>query len=239
MKKLCILFLGCQLVGLSGLVHAESQPDVQSIPQLRTLALNYLQSVITKPDNTQLNITVGNIDPRLTLKSCASSKLVAYLPPGYSATSTSIVGIRCDGTTPWSIFIPVSITQTQQVMSTTRPLAAGTLLTAQDFQLTPININKLSSGSITDPNRLLGQRLKHPIGAGIPISPSDTEFPTVVKRGEPVSIEAINTSIRVSSHGVAMSDGRKGDNILVRNLSSNRQISGQVVGPGRVTVETQ
>lgn len=238
MRKLALLFLAANVAILPGIAQADTPNEFESITLLKTMASDYLHSLIKKPENTSLSITVGNIDPRLSLKKCPVSKLSCYLPPGNSATTANIVGIRCDSSTPWSVYIPVSTSLTQNVMTSTRPLSAGTLLSSNDFQLSPVNVNKLSNGSVTDPTQLIGQRLKHAIGPGIPITAHDTELPTMIKRGEQVSIDVTHGLIHVSTSGVALSDGRKGENISVKNISSNRQISALVVAPGKVSVET-
>jgi flagellar basal body P-ring formation protein FlgA len=69
------------------------------------------------------------------------------------------------------------------------------------------------------------------------IEGEDAEDPILVKNRDTVKLIAIVGSLRITSMGEAMQDGRDGQLIQVRNLESSRVIKGRVSGPGMVEVE--
>ena len=58
----------------------------------------------------------------------------------------------------------------------------------------------------------------------------------VVCRNETVTIKAIKFGMLITTKGVALTDGSHGEQIKVKNIKSNRIISGQVTGISEVTV---
>ena len=58
----------------------------------------------------------------------------------------------------------------------------------------------------------------------------------MIFKGDTVMITAKKAGMEVNMPGEALSDGRKGKQIRVRNIKSERIITGKVVGPGLVEV---
>ncbi|WP_225319022.1 flagellar basal body P-ring formation chaperone FlgA [Cellvibrio sp. KY-GH-1] len=81
---------------------------------------------------------------------------------------------------------------------------------------------------------MVGREAKRNIGKGEVFKTNQMDSPTTVRRGEVVMLESIAGAIKVSSSGTAMSDGRLGQKIRVKNSSSERVISGIVKGQGLV-----
>ena len=73
-------------------------------------------------------ITAGELDPRLRLANC-TTKLQAFLPAGARAQGNTTVGVRCNGRSPWQVYVPVAVKILDQVLVASRPLARGTPLT--------------------------------------------------------------------------------------------------------------
>jgi flagella basal body P-ring formation protein FlgA len=62
------------------------------------------------------------------------------------------------------------------------------------------------------------------------------EPPLVVRRGEAVVISAASSIVAVKVAGVALTDGRLGEQIRIKNLSSSRIVQAKMVGPGQAEV---
>jgi flagella basal body P-ring formation protein FlgA len=60
------------------------------------------------------------------------------------------------------------------------------------------------------------------------------DAPLVIKRGDTVSMEANIGGITVKTSGTAISDGRIGQQIRVKNNQSARVINAKVIGSGQV-----
>jgi len=58
--------------------------------------------------------------------------------------------------------------------------------------------------------------------------------PKLIRRGDQVVIVATTGGISVRMAGTAMADGRRDEQITVKNKSSNRLIKVRVVAPGTV-----
>jgi flagella basal body P-ring formation protein FlgA len=61
--------------------------------------------------------------------------------------------------------------------------------------------------------------------------------PPLVRRGDIVLVTAEGRGLRVTAQGEAKQDGKSGDVIRVRNLTSNRDVVGQVDGERSVRVQ--
>ena len=81
---------------------------------------------------------------------------------------------------------------------------------------------------------IVGKEVKYTINKGDAFRTSMLDAPLAIKRGDEVVMEASIGSIRVSSNGTAISDGRIGQQIRVKNNQSERVINARVVGPGKV-----
>jgi len=59
----------------------------------------------------------------------------------------------------------------------------------------------------------------------------------LIHRGDPVTITAINSAIRVSIKGIAIENGKLGDRIRVKNLSSSQIIDAKIVAKQQVEIK--
>jgi flagella basal body P-ring formation protein FlgA len=80
---------------------------------------------------------------------------------------------------------------------------------------------------------VLGAKAKKNLRLGEIIEDRDI---CVVCRNETVTIKAIKFGMIITTKGVALKDGSHGEQIKVKNIKSNRIISGQVTGVSEVTV---
>jgi flagella basal body P-ring formation protein FlgA len=88
-----------------------------------------------------------------------------------------------------------------------------------------------------DIEEIIGKTVKKDINAGTVVKNDMIEDRYVVKTNEIVSILAQNNRIMVKTKGRAIEKGKIGDVIRVKNVSSNKEILGKVVGSGVVTVD--
>ena len=88
-----------------------------------------------------------------------------------------------------------------------------------------------------DAEHAAGMVVLRAIAAGAEIRPELLALPNQVNRGDAVEVEVRSGGARLAFTGTAESSGRNGDQVSVRNPSSNRIFRARVEGKGKVTVE--
>lgn len=190
---------------------------------------------LQQTNESEISISVNNLDPRLRLSPC-DGKLNFELRDNGSPGGNVSVHARCQSQQPWALYIPAQVSISQAVVVASRGIARNSVLSLADFDTQLRDISQLPDNVVMDAGRILGKVTKRNIRAGEVLRLSNVSEPTVIKRGDAVVIEARSGSILVSSQGVAMANGRIGDQISVRNTQSERIVRVKIIGPGRARV---
>ena len=140
----------------------------------------------------------------------------------------TIVGVGCDSPKSWTLYVPVNLFVTTEVLVAARTLPRGHLLTAGDLSRDERDVSRMHTGYLTDIRELAGQRLKHQVIAGRPITPAMIEADRIIARGQTVTLVASGPGISVTMTGKALTDGALNQRIRVENLNSGRTIEGIV-----------
>ena len=120
------------------------------------------------------------------------------------------------------------------ILVTKNTVERGDLLSAGDVQLKRHNISNLRGAFLTDPDDVVGLTAKRRIRPLQPLSSSQLDMPILVSRGQKVIMIASQDGIEARTLGEAMKNGRKGDLIQVRNLTSKKTVSAVVDQSGVV-----
>lgn len=179
-----------------------------------------------------VHIDVGRPDPRLRLAQC-SQPLEVFEQGRAVSVGPNTLGVRCPGAVPWTIYLTARVSQLIPVLVTTRPLALGHMITAEDLVLVSQDQGQLRQSTLADPTLAIGRVVARPLTAGMPLTTQHIAAATVVRRGERVTIRAGASGLAVEAPGKALSDGAAGSRIRVENLRSRRVVEG-TVGPDRV-----
>lgn len=177
----------------------------------------------------------GRLDSRLRLKQC-DQPLESYTPQGKKQMGKITVGVRCNGTTPWSLFVPVTVKVMTKIVVATNSLPRGSIIQPGDVTVEMRDISRLHRGFLEDTKAVVGKKLRQRIGRNQVITSSKLVAPLTVKRNNRVLIRASNKTIQVSMAGKALQNGSMGQVIRVKNESSNKEVDARVVGPGIVEV---
>lgn len=196
------------------------------------------QHVLDRTDlfSGKLSVRVHPPDRRLRLTLC-DQPLQTYESPNGLKPGRSVVGVRCEGSKPWKLFVSVSIATLQPVVITRTPLARGQLIQAQDLEIAERDTARLHKAFYADSSRLAGLRAKRNVQAGKVVTPSMLTRNQVVSRGSQVEILANAGNLEVRMRGKALANGAIGERIRVQNLTSGRKITGLVIEPGVVQVQ--
>lgn len=146
------------------------------------------------------------------------------------------VRIGCEGSAPWTIFMPAQVKLFRQVVVAVQPLKRAHVLEDADIALVERDVGLLTQGYLTDPARVVGQKLRRPVVNDQVLAPVFLEQAEAVRKGDQVVILARTATINVKMPGEALSDGAPGQQIRVRNLRSQRVIKARVIEPGTVEV---
>jgi flagella basal body P-ring formation protein FlgA len=113
----------------------------------------------------------------------------------------------------------------------------GKTIQPQDIGNIKIPDRELPIDCITAVEDLYGAQLKQNIPLNTPMSKQMLNLPIIIKRGESVEMRFKKKGISLVIQGEAMSQGRKGDKIQIKNISSQKIVSARIIGPGQVLVE--
>lgn len=174
-----------------------------------------------------LTLRAAPLDPRLRVASCDQA-LTGFLTDSSALRNQKTVGVRCEGSVRWTIYISVSVESQAEVVVARRSLARDTDVSASDFKLETRRVPGIVSAYVTDLTTLTGQRLSHPIAAGEPLGFEALAPAFLVHRGQQVVILARAGTLEVRMNGVALGDGRASEHIRVQNQSSQRVVEGIV-----------
>lgn len=184
---------------------------------------------------SRINLQMGRLDNRLKLTQC-NTPLTSSLGPGAQLHGKTTVQVRCNGDKPWTVHLSAHIKLYTKVVKTLEPLDKGHILQQSDLSLVEEEITRLRSGYFTQTKSLIGKQLKRRLAQNKLIKSNYVKSPTLVKRGELVSIVAKNSGYSVKMTGTALMNGAKGDRIRVKNQSSKRVVEGTVQQAGIVSI---
>ncbi len=217
-------------------VAAESNAINNKIQSLESIHHAIKEFISSSYDpTTKLEIKIGLNDTRLRLNRCDRSLNVFWGSSNKKLGNTS-VGIRCEGLINWVIYAPVKIKVYKAVVVTRNTLTKQQPLTHQDIQIEERDIAALVNGYIYDIDKYIGHQTKRTLMPGTVLSPNMLKAPSLVRRGEQVTLLATKAGIEVRMQGTALNNGGAGESIKIRNKSSKRIINGVIIAPGIVQV---
>lgn len=123
------------------------------------------------------------------------------------------------------------------VVVTKKPLGRHKPITEDDIEMQKMDLAKLPSGVITDPEVVLGQRTRRAVGSQTVLSSKLVEFPPLVKRGDVVVILAETGGLKITALGQVKKKGRLGERIPVMNFDSKKVLYARVLDANTVKVE--
>ncbi len=165
----------------------------------------------------------------------------------YMQSCTAPLSVSISGTAPyeqaaahcpapvWTLYVTVTVAQSENVVIAARPIAAGQTLAQGDITLArePVSLYA-GRQAYYDPAQLLGASAVMSVPAGSILNPADIAEPVIVKAGQTVSVQVISGGVQLSLDAVAAETGRIGDTILFTNPSSGRRFSAQITAGGPV-----
>jgi flagella basal body P-ring formation protein FlgA len=156
-------------------------------------------------------------------------------PAELNGTVSATVDAWVDGVLARSVGVPVRIALLSEVLVATRSISRAQPVAAEDVR---IEAREVSAGQepLRELGAVLGRQSTRAIAPGEIILASWIDNPPLVRRGDIVLLTAEGRGVRALARGEAREDGRAGQVIRVRSLTSNREVYGQVEGERAVRV---
>lgn len=174
----------------------------------------------------------AHIDANVRLAACGMPLQADVQGDG----QTPSVRLSCAGPHPWTLYVPVRVTQQQSVLVLTRPVGAGQPITADMVALQTRDIASLSQSYFTDPSVAVGALAVRTLAAGTVLSLRDVRAAPVVHKGQPVTLQFRSGALSVTAPGLALGDAASGQEVRAENSSSHRIVIGTVDAQGHVVV---
>ncbi|CAI8991610.1 flagella basal body P-ring formation protein FlgA [Pseudomonas sp. IT-P44] len=189
----------------------------------------------TSQTEGRYEIQVNQLDQRLRMPMC-DKELTASLESPAKPLGRVTVKVRCEGASPWTVFVPAQVRLFRDVVTVTRPLRRAGIVEPDDVTLRERDISLIGQGYFTSVDQAIGQRLTRPMVTDQVITLVHLEQAEVITKGDQVVITARSGTLSVRMPGEALSNGGMAEQIRVKNLNSKRVIKAQVTAPGQVEV---
>jgi flagella basal body P-ring formation protein FlgA len=227
--------------GLTILLLVAASSGAQAMDQngLRRLVQPFMQgrisSLLTRYGrDSRIEFTISTIDPRLNVPDCTTAPALAIKEQAGQSSRLN-VQVSCNSGAGWSLFVPVDLAIFRPVVTVINPIARGATIGSADVQLTETDVSSLNGQYLTRLEDAVGMSTKRAFNAGNAVITDQLSQPLLIKRGETVIISAEVDGLSVRMPGVALTDGRRGEQIRVKNSNSAKIVDAQVVDTGLVS----
>ena len=221
--------------GSPALADAVTLPDMLIGVTQGFLEFTVEDYLATSQTEGRYEIQVNQLDPRLRMPMC-DKELTATLESPAKPLGRVTVKVRCEGASPWTVFVPAQVRLFREVVTTTRALRRTGIVEPEDVVLREHDISLISQGYMTSLDQAIGQKLTRPMVADQVVTLVNMEQAEVISKGDQVVITARSGTLSVRMPGEALSNGGLREQIRVKNLNSKRVIKAQVIAPGQVEV---
>jgi len=119
----------------------------------------------------------------------------------------TIVGVRCTGSKPWKVFLPVFVAVMDKVLIARRSMPRVYPLQPEDVELNTRDVSGLVGGYLSRTNDIIGRRMKRAVARGAVIIPSLLQSEVLIKRGQSVTLTVLSASLNNKMSGKALADG--------------------------------
>jgi flagella basal body P-ring formation protein FlgA len=229
--SLATLLIANGTVSADGVAQSSSWHPTEDIART---AEAFLRQKLGQAD-PRLSLQAGWLDPRVQMPRC-TQELSGFLRRGTRVASRTVVGVRCEGGSPWKMYVTVDVVVRETVLVAARTLPSGHVVTGDDVRSEERDVSGMVGGYLSRADELVGQHLKNQIMAGRVITPAMLQADLVIRRGQSVTILVRNESLNISMAGKALTDGAVNQRIKVENLASRRIVEGLVRSPEHVEV---
>ena len=210
----------------------------QRIDQARLQAMieTWLGEQADRLDRGEVRLTGFRAPETLLLPPGELGWTITPSRPDLLGSSSFTIAFTVDGKPAGNCVVRGRLEALAEVVVAARALRRGDTIDADMLRLDKQRIDRLN-GPFFATADLLGKEVTRAVGAGQAIEQAHIGAPAVIHSGDLVRIYARKGALNISTQGQARTDGRPGETIQVKNITSNKLIHCRVDGPGTVSVE--
>ncbi len=233
MKK--IILASVMLLSSASAVAGVSAETAQ---ELATFVQEFVMDQITDEfgDEVHAQITVPNLEKRQRLDECDGELEAELVKKDLKRLSNSVKLVCTGDEKNWNAVVPVRIKFTEPAVTIKGDLDKDQPLTLNNLEVSYVDRNNLKGNYFTDPNDVVGSKLKRSLRSG---SVLKTSHICMVCKDDIVDLEAGTGEVTIKVQGKALQDGSLNANVKVTNLISNKQVIGRVVGVKHVRIDVK
>jgi len=228
-KRLFILTL---LLLTNDIANAADINGYEKLNSIQNTAKIFLEEKTISADTKDVELNIGQIDPRLKLKKC-DQPLIAFLPQGSKTFGKLSVGVRCSGTVPWKIFLSATVYHYQTVVIANNSLAKGKLISKQDLGYKRVKVSNFRKQPAVDSSQVVMTSPRRFIRAGSIIYTNNI---CMICKGNRVNVTAGSAYFSINLEAEALADALDGEMVKLRNSKSRRIFNGTATGRNKATV---
>lgn len=148
------------------------------------------------------------------------------------------VEIAVPGQQPQRMRVSGRSHDTIEVPMLTRPLARDAIIGSGDVDFVRMRVAALPAGAVTEVDGLVGMAVKRALRSGEPVRSRDVDRPSLVAKGQLVTMIFETPMMTLTAQGKAMENGAAGDVVRIQNTRSNTTILGTVTQARTVIVKS-
>jgi len=123
------------------------------------------------------------------------------------------------------------------VVTVRYPLKRHHVIEAKDLYLTNRNIALFPPDVVTEMSEVLGKRTTLSINNNEILRTGMVEIPPIIKKGDRVMLLIENYHFKITTFGESKEEGRRGDRVKLINLSSRKEVYGEVLDADTVRID--
>lgn len=226
-------FIILTILLLSGPANASEAID-QITAQVETKIISLFAEHMPNFDQSKLQINYDNALQLFNQPMC--EKTLAFERINSLPLGRKTILVRCKDAHSWAIYLPIKVAYIQPVVMTRGSLSTKDILVQSDVIIAERDIGQIRSGYYTNIADVLNMSTRRNLKPGVILNSGLLQSPEVIQRGDSVTIIAKSNWLQVRVTGTAMTSGRIGKQIQIKNEKSGKIVKARVISSGIVEV---
>jgi flagella basal body P-ring formation protein FlgA len=231
--RLLLILSSIVLIQTVSLPLKASHQTIQSIKTIREAAIKFLYQQHAAISESDIQITLGNIDSRIRLAQC-DSPIEAFLPQSSNGFGKTTVGVRCTSKTKWKVFIAAEVQIFDTFWVTKKALSKNDIIQQQDLIKQRIRVDNLRKKPIRDIALINGTRPTKRIPIKGVIYQDEI---CMVCKNDKVTVTVGNQFFNITAEGIALANAKIGETVAVKNTRSKQVFTAIVTSRDKLNVK--
>lgn len=146
------------------------------------------------------------------------------------------VRIEQEGEVVARVTARIGVAASAPVVVARHAIERGAVLRAEDVDVAERSLAGAPPSALREVSDAIGKQTRVALAGGRPIVAQSLVARAAVRKGDPVRVIIDTPALRLSVPGEALQDGGEGDPVRVRNASSGKELTAEVVAHGVVLV---